>query len=116
ERGANGASGMQHVVDEDNVAAVEIGVDLRRADARVQADAGEVVAVKADVKAPQRGADAQRLVQPFGDPDAAGMNADHDHVRRRAYFRFQCRGQTRQRLFDVDGGKVGAAHGVSVWL
>ena len=52
-----------------------------RCDVAVQAARLVVVAIEGDVERAEREAWAERLVQPLGDPDAAGVDADQTRLR-----------------------------------
>ena len=56
DRGADGASGEQHVVDEDHGAAVEVEVEVGGVDDRLRAGLAsvDVVAVEGDVEVAER--------------------------------------------------------------
>src|SRR4051812_41248411 len=76
EHGADRAAGVEHIVEQDDVRAVHVEVDLRlRARAR-HAALREVVAMH---RRRDRGGIAgqlQVLLQPLGEPRAAGLHAD----------------------------------------
>jgi hypothetical protein len=82
QRGADGAAGMQHVVDQHHLAPVDGERDLAAPRLAVQADAAEVVAVQRDRERAQRHLRAQRAVQALGEPHAAGVDADEAGVLR----------------------------------
>ncbi len=77
ERGADGAAGVQHVVDQDDVPVIDVERQVGRLHLRVHADAGEVVAVKGNVEAAERLLQFQQCMQALRDPDTAGVDADH---------------------------------------
>src|SRR5438477_485132 len=64
ERGADGAAGVQHVVDDDHVLAVDVHRDSGRPDHRPRTHGLEVVAVERDVERALRNVD----LFAFGDP------------------------------------------------
>lgn len=43
----------------------------------MQADAGEVVTIEGDIQMPKRIFQLEQLMQSLGDPNAAGVDADH---------------------------------------
>jgi hypothetical protein len=90
DRGADGAAGVQDVVDEDDRSPVEREVELRRADERLRCERrlaptdGDVVAVEGDVDGAERGSDSGALLnqarQPPRERDAAGLDPDERDV------------------------------------
>ena len=64
---ANGTPGEQHIVHQHDGAAVDLERDRGRLDLRMQADALEVVAIKADVEETDVG-DAEIGREALGDP------------------------------------------------
>jgi len=79
-RGADGASGEQHVVHENDDLVVDREVQRRLADDRRIADAREVVAVERDVQRAERDGrvlvGADRVAQPDGQDVAARADTD----------------------------------------
>ena len=82
QRRAYRAAGVQHVVHQDDFAAVDRERDLAAARFAVQADAPEVVAVQRDREHAQGCGDAERAMQPLGDPDPARVQADQRRIGR----------------------------------
>ena len=86
ERGANRPARVEHVVDDDDVLAVDVDRDLRLSDDRSRSDGLQVVAIERDVeralrerrafsRSPMRGYDLRREL------NAAALNADDDEIR-----------------------------------
>src|SRR5476649_738761 len=75
-RPAYRAAGVEHIVYQHDVAAVDFERDLRRLYLWMQPGLVKIVAVERDIEQTQRQRDAERRVQPFGEPDPAGMDAD----------------------------------------
>src|SRR5262245_44610702 len=76
-RRAHRAAGIEHVVHQEQLAAVDVERDLGALGVVLQAARGVVVAVEGDVHQAERALQAEHLVQPFGEPGAAGIQADH---------------------------------------
>ena len=93
-RGADRAAGVEHVVDQHQLAAVDVERDLAAARLAVQADAAEVVAMQGDGEQAERHRGAERAVQALGEPRAAGVDADERRRRARAAPRI-CVGKRR---------------------
>ena len=84
ERGADRASGVEHVVDDHDVLAVDVDRDLRLPDDRTRSDRLQVVAIERDVERAlwhvgllafdDRGYDLRREL------NAAALNADDDEI------------------------------------
>ena len=81
-RRAHRAPAVQHVVDQQDVAAFQIERQVGRLHLRVQADARKIVAVERDVEHAERQGAVQQRMQALGHPHAAGMDADDDGVGR----------------------------------
>ena len=69
-------------------------------------DPGEIVAVIVDIQEAQGLGQGQPGMQPFGDPGAPGMNADHGGTGDVAAgdLRSQCRLEAVEQHADVHGG------------
>ena len=84
ERGADGAAGEEHVVDEDDQPAVDAVAGDLGAGQRAGGPHAQVVAVHGDVERADRdlaAGDLFELVgQPAGEEDAAGRDAEEHHV------------------------------------
>ncbi len=80
DRGAHGAAGVEHVVDQHDGGAVDVEGDMGRLDVAVQALLGVVVAVERDVDEAEAACQAEVGGQAFGQPGAAGMDADDGGV------------------------------------
>src|SRR5215471_2458124 len=86
QRGPHGAARVEHVVAEDDSAAVQVEVDLGLLQERLRGDQRKVVAIERDVE----GADgeglldevSQRRGQPGRQRDAASADADEGQVRK----------------------------------
>src|SRR5919197_1304902 len=76
-RRAYRAAGVEHVVDEEELATVDIERDLRALRIVMQALRVVVVAVERNVHEPERRSDPKARVQPLREPRAAGVYADH---------------------------------------
>ncbi|HEY6893720.1 MAG TPA: hypothetical protein VI258_06115 [Rhodanobacteraceae bacterium] len=88
ERRANGAAGVEHVVDEHHDFVVDRLGKLRRLDHRLRRDRRQVVAIQRDVEDSERNRVPFHLLDLFGDAladrNAAAANADNDQVGRAA--------------------------------
>src|SRR5690606_9917052 len=113
ERGAHGAAAHQYVVHQHHVGVVDIKRQGGWLHFRVQAAAGEVVAVEADVQRAGRGAAAEFAVQCLGHPGTAGMDADQQVFLDAAFrqVRMQFGGHAFKQL--VDMGTAEITHTVS---
>ena len=84
EGGADGAAGEEHVVDEDDQAAVDAVTGDLGAGQRAGGLHAQVVAVHGDVERADRDLAAGDLFElggePPGEEDAAGRNAEQHHV------------------------------------
>src|SRR6266851_1309334 len=76
-RRAHRAPGEEHVVDQQQLAAVDVERDLGALRVVMQALRVIVVAVERDVHQPQGRRDAEPGMQPLGEPRAARVYADH---------------------------------------
>src|SRR5512134_1115932 len=76
-RGAHRAPAVEHIVDQQQLAAVDLERDLGALGVVLQAARRVVVAVERDVHQPERAFHLQHPVQPLGEPRAAGIDADH---------------------------------------
>ena len=104
--GADGAPGVEDIVHQDEMAVVDGDRQVRGPHLGVQAQAAEVVPVVGDVQHPQGLGEAQGLVQALGDPDAAGMDADHEGIQDAALgeLGLEDGAHARQGGLDVGGG------------
>src|SRR3989344_2326757 len=109
ERGANGPPGVQHVIHQNQVTFLDVDRKLRSPDLGVHADTGEVVAVERNVERAQRFLEVEQLMQPLGDPYAAGMDTDHE--RTALEHRLQLLDHARYGGFDIDRYRY--RHGLS---
>src|SRR5258706_3421886 len=82
QRRADRAARVQHVVDQDHLAAVDGKRNLAAPRFAVQPDAAEVVAVQRHGEESERGCEAERAMQPLGDPRAPGVDADQRRIGR----------------------------------
>ena len=86
DRGADGASGEEDVVDDHDRFAREVEVDVRGVHHRGLGPAGDIVAVEADVEIPERNLRVEQLfelhLQPPRQKRAAPMDADQRRSRR----------------------------------
>src|SRR5258708_5573631 len=98
-RRAHGAAAVEDVVDQQQLAAVDVERNLGALRVVLEAARGVVVAVEGDVHEPERRRDAKKLVQALGEPRAAGIEADHRRLR--SDERPQLGGELRAKLFRV---------------
>ena len=86
ERRAHGAAGVENIVDDHDVHALDSPRQTRRADNRSRADGLEVVAVERDVERALRNLDSFALFdesdEPAGELHAATLNSDDDEIGR----------------------------------
>src|SRR5688500_1122363 len=76
-RRAHRAAAVEHVVDQQQLGAVNLERDLGALRIVLQAARRVVVAVKGDIHQPQGSLDAEHRVQALGEPRAAGIKPDH---------------------------------------
>src|SRR3954468_3820371 len=76
-RRADGAAAIEHIVDEQDVRAVDIERDHGALRIVLQAARRIVVAVERDVHQPERSLEVEHRVKALGEPRAAGVEADH---------------------------------------
>ncbi len=80
DRGAHGAPGEEHVVDDHDREPGDVEVDVRGVQDRRVGAAGDVVAVEADVEVAERDLGVEQLleqrVQPLGEERSATVDAD----------------------------------------
>ena len=76
------AAGVEHVIDQDDVAAFDIEGNHRRPALRVQALLGEIVAVEGNVDQADLLGQAEQFLEALGDPGAAAVDADQRRVLR----------------------------------
>src|SRR3954465_2244831 len=81
-RRAHGAAGIEHVVDQQQFAAVDVEGNARALGIVVQALRVIIIAIEGDVHQAERLLEAEQAVQPLGEPGAAGVEADHRGFRR----------------------------------
>src|SRR5439155_15468273 len=107
QRGAHGAAGVQHVVDDDDVLALDIDGNPRLPHERSRPNRLQVVAIERDVERPLRDA---RLVA-LGDArhetrrelDTAALNSDNDETIRSVVQLDDLVGHTPERSIDGSG-------------
>src|SRR5258706_874334 len=80
-RRAHGPAAEEHVIDQQQLGAVDVERDLGALGVVLEATRRVVVAVEGDVHQAQRRLDAELLVQPLRQPCAAGVEADHRGLR-----------------------------------
>src|SRR3569623_219528 len=83
---ADGAAGVEHVVDQHDVAIVHRERQLRGPHRGIEADTGEVVAVKRDVALAERFPHGEQSMEALRHPHAAAEYADHQRVAYAAAF------------------------------
>ena len=107
ERGPDGASGVQHVVDEHHDLVVDAVGGNRRGRGRAHRVAPQIVAVHRHVERADRHLRAFHLVQRLGEPlrehGAAGRDAEHDQVVDTAVVLDDLVRDPPQRALDVTG-------------
>src|SRR3954469_6657587 len=81
-RRAHGAAGIEHVVDQQQLASVDVEGNARALGIVVQALRVVIIAIEGDVHQAERLLEAEQAVQPLGEPGAAGVEADHRGFRR----------------------------------
>jgi hypothetical protein len=96
---AHRAPAIEHVVDEKELAAVDVERDLGPLRVVLQAARRVIVAVEGDVHQPERRAEAEQRMQSLGEPCAAGVEPDHGALRPDA--RLQLRRELRAELFGL---------------
>src|SRR5688572_25859995 len=79
--GAHRAAAVEHVVDQQQLAAVDVERDLGALRVVLQAACRVVVAVESDVHQPQRALHAEHLVKALRQPRPAGIEAHHGAFR-----------------------------------
>ena len=85
ERRAQRAAGMNHIIDEQNMATLDGEINFSRFLLWVQADAGKVIAMQCHGECAERVRCAQKFVQPRRHPRTAGKNAKNSmSTKRRA--------------------------------
>src|SRR5690606_9415220 len=82
EGGPRCAAGVEDVVDQDDLGAVDVEIHLRALDDGLQRDLGEVVAVERDVELPYRGPRALELLDQRGKAFREGYSARVDSHQR----------------------------------
>src|SRR5438105_13899229 len=82
-RRAHRAAGIEHVVDQQQLAPVDLERNARALRIVMQALCVVVVAVERDVHQPERLLEAKQRMQPLGEPGAARVEADHRRLRRK---------------------------------
>src|SRR5262245_15243697 len=80
-RGAHGAAAEKHVVDQQQLRAVDVERDFGALRIVLQPARRVIVAVESDVHQAQRRFEAEHRVKPLGEPCAAGIEADHRTLR-----------------------------------
>ena len=82
--GANSSAGVEHIIDEDDVAAVDVEADFALIDDGARAGGGEIVAVELDIE--HAGVDglmldvADEFGQALGERHAATLDADEAEI------------------------------------
>src|SRR5574343_834810 len=76
DRRAGSPPGVEHVIDQDDMAPLDIERNDRRPALRMQALLGKVVAVEGDVDQADLFGEAEQLPEALGDPGAAAEDAD----------------------------------------
>src|SRR5438309_2394361 len=97
--GAHRAAGVEHIVDEQQLAPVDVERNLGALRIVVQPLGVIVVAVESDVHQAERRRKAKERVQPLGEPGAAGIAAGHRRARRKT--RAQLSGELLAELLGV---------------
>src|SRR6266850_8304787 len=98
-RSAHRAAAVEHVVDQQQLGAVHVERNLGALGVVLEATRRVVVAVEGDVHQRQRRLEAEHRVQPFGEPRAPGIQADHRALRPDALT--QLRGELLAERFGV---------------
>src|SRR5882724_296172 len=80
-RRAHRAAGIEHVVDQQDLAAAHVERNLGALGIVMQTLLVIVVAIERDVHQPERLLDGEQAVQALGEPRAAGVEADHGALR-----------------------------------
>src|SRR5450830_2043297 len=81
DRRAGGAAGVEHVVDQHDGGAFEVETDLAGLHIRAQAFFGKVIAIEGHVDEAEPLLELQFGGQTFGQPGAAGMDANDGDLR-----------------------------------
>src|SRR5580692_1470481 len=106
--GANGAAGVKHVVDEDEIHLVDAEADVGRLQNGLGRDFREIVAIESNVEGADGNVDAIDAAHGFGDAlgqrYAAAADAYRSEVFRDAAFLDNLMGQTAQSAVDLRGG------------
>src|SRR5580693_2441320 len=107
EGGADRAAGVEHVVNQDDVAIVDVESEGARTDDRADIMCGEIVPVKANVEhASVDGAffdAANQCTQSFREGNAATLNANQPQVFGSVILFDDLMGQSDKRAFDLGG-------------
>src|SRR5690554_1430664 len=82
ERGTYGATGIEHVVDQDDVAVFGLEWNLRAFRSGGQAAFAKIITMEGYVDCAEGRLDSERVLQTFSEPCSAGMDADQCGVRR----------------------------------
>ena len=80
-RGADGATRLQHVIDQHNHLVVYVGWQVGWFYGWVQTNAGEIIAIKGNVELTQLSGRLQSFVQAFGNPYPTSLNTDNERFR-----------------------------------
>lgn len=106
--GANGASGVEDVVDEDEVHAVDAKGDIGRLQHGLGRDFREIVAIESDIESADGHVDAidaaHGLGDALGERHAAAADADEGEMLRASAFFDNLMGQAAQGAVDLRGG------------
>src|SRR6202163_315965 len=99
DRGANRATGVKHIVDEDDAASLDLEWQRRRLDLRAQTLLPVIVAVERHIDEADRMLTRQQRGKPLREPGAAGIDADQLGVHRHRAPHLV--GQRGKRLFSL---------------
>jgi len=112
ERGADGATGVEDVVREDDVTAVDVEANVTLFDDGARTGGGEVVAVEADVE--DSGVDGglldglDELGEALGERHAAALDADEAEVGAAVVALDDLVGEANEGALDLGGGHEAA--------
>ena len=114
ERGPDSAAGIEHVVAEHDVSTLYVETDGPRSHKRTNARRGQIIAVELDIEqACIDGAlfdSGDQSSQPFGQRDAAALDAHQRQVFTSIAFFNDLVSQAHQRTLDLRGGHQPALH------
>src|SRR5690606_27963670 len=80
ERGASGATGHQHIINQHQLPTFHAEGQLGWPHPRLQADLREIVTVEGDIQTAQRGIREEAVTQLLGDPGTAGVDAHYRRI------------------------------------